>query len=132
MPSLNQLLIVDDNAALVAAYEPLLIEKGFDVLKAGSGEEAIALCAAHPDTIAVAIIDLKMPELDGPATIAALLQSSPQVKIIGVSGQVLSTYFSRLSDLGVRHFLPKPFLIDGLLEIIGEVVAPAECAAAVA
>jgi hypothetical protein len=38
-----------------------------------------------------------------------------------MSGQMLSPYFGRLADLGIRHFMPKPFCIADLLETIHDV-----------
>jgi DNA-binding NarL/FixJ family response regulator len=56
-----------------------------------------------------------MPGVDGPETIAALRERRPELKIIAMSGQGLVPYFSRLSDLGVRVFLAKPFSIEALI-----------------
>ena len=39
-------------------------------------------------------------------------------KVIAISGAMLVPYFVQLNDLGVRHFLPKPFFLDGLLDSI--------------
>jgi DNA-binding NtrC family response regulator len=119
------LLVIDDNKALGNAYELLLEEHGFHVMSASSGDEAIGLCERGPSNVSLAIVDLRMPGLDGPATIAALRGRTPELKVIAVSGQMLSPYFARLSDLGVRHFLPKPFGIDGLLEAIHDVLKAA-------
>ncbi len=115
------ILFVDDNVSLVAAVEPLLEGYGFRVLKACSGDEAMMVCDRATDRVAVAIVDLKMPGMDGPATINALKKQFPLLKVISISGNVLSPYFSRLVDLGVRHFLPKPFSIDDLVATIQDV-----------
>jgi len=114
----NSLLIVDDNAPLASACEFFLTECGFRVKKALSGSEALNLCAAGDDSPGLAIVDLNMPELDGPATIDALKKQRPGLKVIAISGAMLVPYFVQLNDLGVRHFLPKPFYLDGLLDSI--------------
>src|SRR5579862_3365916 len=111
-------LLVDDNSCLVDAYRLLLADLGFRVISASSGDEAVKLCACDANAAALAIVDLKMPGLDGPATIAALKTLTPQLKVISVSGQMLSPFFGRLADLGVRHFLSKPIGVDDLLETI--------------
>jgi len=118
MPTDPSLLIVDDNAPLVTACEHFLTECGFRVMKAFSGTEAVGLCAGQDEPPALAIVDLNMPELDGPATIDALKKQRPGLKVIAISGAMLVPYFVQLNDLGVRHFLPKPFFLDGLLDSI--------------
>ncbi len=113
---MNDILIVDDNESLRDAFELMLSEHGFRVITARSGRKAIESLAEAGNPPAVAIVDLRMPDLDGPATIEALRDQHPGLRVIAVSGQMLSPYFGRLAELGVRHFLPKPFLLEELLE----------------
>jgi DNA-binding NtrC family response regulator len=87
-------------------------------MKAFSGTEAVDLCAGEPEAPALAIVDLNMPDLDGPATIGALKRQRPGLKVMAISGAMLVPYFVQLNDLGVRHFLPKPFYLDGLLDSV--------------
>lgn len=110
----HSILFVDDNSDLASAFRLSLVERGFHVMTAGSCEEARELCATS-EGAALAIVDLKMPGADGPETIAALRECKPDMKIIAMSGQRLVPYFSRLSDLGVRVFLAKPFSVEALL-----------------
>lgn len=117
-------LIVDDNQTLGATYEQMLSEHGFRVITARTGEEAVARCTAGQCDVELAIVDLKLPGIDGPATIEALHCWRSDIKVIAVSGQTLSPYFSRLADEGVRHFISKPFTIGTLLQIIVEVLQP--------
>ncbi len=112
------ILFVDDNTSLTAVYQLSLGERGFEVKTARSGNDAIDLCDGA--TTPVAIVDLQMPGMDGIATIAALQERQPRMKAIAVSGHRVIPYFSRLSDLGVRHFLPKPFSLEELLGSIEE------------
>ncbi len=113
---MNDILIVDDNESLRDAFELMLSEHGFRVITARSGRKAIESLAEAGNPPRIAIVDLRMPDLDGPATIEALRDQHPGLRVIAVSGQMLSPYFGRLAELGVRHFLPKPFLLEELLE----------------
>jgi CheY-like chemotaxis protein len=110
----HAILFIDDNSALASAYQLSLGERGFHVLIASNGDEALDLCVQE-EGASLAIVDLKMPGMDGPQTIAALRQRRPGLKIIAMSGQPLVPYFSRLSDLGIRIFLSKPFSIEALI-----------------
>ena len=118
----SSILFIDDNLWLTDVLQQALTELGFRVVTAAGGDEALALCAQGEDA-RLAIVDLKMPGMDGPEVIAALRRRRPQLQVIAVSGQPLQPYFMRLSDLGVRVFLPKPFSIESLLGSIRELQA---------
>ena len=122
---MTTILIVDDNEGLRSAYELMFEGLGYKVLLASDGKEAINLGLDQMGVAPVAIVDLKMPGLDGPTTIAALKAQSPELKFISISAQMLGPYFGRLADLGVRHFVSKPFSISELMETIQEVQAAA-------
>jgi len=61
---LRKLLVIDDDAALVAAYRDLLLPYGFQVLTASDGQDAIPIVEQNPDILLV-ILDLAMPRMDG-------------------------------------------------------------------
>lgn len=110
----NAILFIDDNSDLANAYQLSLGERGFRVLTASNCDEALDICS-HSEDASLAIVDLKMPGVDGPGTIAALRECRPELKIIAMSAQRLVPYFGRLSELGVRVFLSKPFSIEALI-----------------
>ena len=118
----SPILFIDDNAALASAYQQSLGELGYRVLTAASGDEALEVCTREVEA-RLAIVDLKLPGMDGPQVIAALRERCPHLQVIVVSAQPLQPYFMRLSELGVRMFLPKPFSIDMLLASIREMEA---------
>lgn len=119
------ILIVDDNESFASTVSTLLTGEGFHVVTASSGNAALRLMNGHREKPALTIVDLRMPQLDGPATIEMLRQKNKASRVIAVSGQPLVPYFSRLSHLGVRHFLPKPFRFDELLDAIRDLNAVA-------
>ena len=61
---LRKLLVIDDDAKLLASYRDLLSPYGFEVLTAPDGQEAIPLVEQNPDILLV-ILDLAMPRMDG-------------------------------------------------------------------
>lgn len=123
MPNSSSLLIVDDNADFVSACEAFLTECGYRVVKALSGSNAVDFYAENHASVALAIVDLNMPGLDGPATIDALRKKKPSLKVMATSGAMLVPYFTRLNELGVLHFLPKPFRLEELLESVRAAMA---------
>jgi DNA-binding NtrC family response regulator len=118
----TSVLFVDDNDAFVSVCTICLEASGFDVSQAHSGREAIDQSVFRE--FAVAIVDLNMPDLDGTATIAALLDRRPSLRIIAISCGTLSPHFARLSALGVRHFISKPLKLDDLVGDIHDLLDP--------
>ena len=59
-----------------------------------------------------------MPVMDGPATINVLQRMNPGVKIIAASGVTNDGSAAKVSGMGVKHFLPKPFTVPALLTAV--------------
>jgi CheY-like chemotaxis protein len=101
----RRVLVVDDQRDMrEVARMGLELAGGWDVLTAASGREALAIARAeHPDAI---LLDVMMPDLDGPATVREL-QSDPDTQSIPV---ILLTAEERsVSHPGVAGTLAKPF-----------------------
>jgi CheY-like chemotaxis protein len=112
----KRLLIVDDNRAnlnfLVDALKPL----GFDIVQAGSGQEALEKASqTHPDLI---LLDLLMPGMDGIEVVRHIHRNEDlaQVKIIGVSTAAVDE--NRLAEFTATcdDFIGKPIRIEGLMK----------------
>jgi DNA-binding NtrC family response regulator len=120
MKQATQFLIVDDDMRCGRLLEHTLSKGGFVAEWISNGEEAISCCEQDLPQLTGAIIDLNMPGLDGPATIAAMRVRRPDLQVIAISGHSLLPYFSRLSELGVRDFLEKPVCSIQLLKVLNQ------------
>ncbi len=118
------ILVVDDEVAIRKITKTSLETYSYRVLTASDGIEAIALYAQHKADISLVLIDMMMPEMDGPTTIRTLQKIDPQVKIIGVSGLVSNDKLAKVATLGVKTFLAKPYTTQELLTTIDEFLNP--------
>jgi len=82
---------------------------GLDVLQAESGEEAVALYQQHRDATDVVLLEVQLPGLSGPQTLAALRGSDPAVRCVFMSGDLSDCSVDQLLGLGAAAFLDKPF-----------------------
>ncbi len=110
-----RILVVDDSK-LVHELARVALESvaGWDVRCADSGAEALRLVAAErPDAV---LLDVEMPEMDGPATLAALRSrpGSADMPILFLTGHDEPAERSRLAALAVDGVLSKPFEVDAL------------------
>lgn len=115
------ILVVDDEAAIRDISKMMLEKSGYRVLTARNGVEAVALYTQHGDEIAVVLLDLMMPSMDGPSTIRNLQKVNESVRIIATSGLAFNVMVAEASELGVTQFLPKPYTRRELLTIINGV-----------
>jgi CheY-like chemotaxis protein len=102
-------LVVDDNETVRVLLEVVLPRHGLEVLVAGGGKEALRIYEQHRDAISLVLLDLHMPEMDGPATLAALRQVNPRVRCCFMSRSADKGPAGDLLSLGASHVLPKPF-----------------------
>lgn len=116
------LLVVDDEAAIREVTRQTLEAAGYRVLLAADGAEAIAHYAGRGAEIAAVLTDMRMPVMDGPATIEVLRRLNPHVRIIAVSGAMDSGRPADATSAGVPHTLAKPFTGDALLRAIRRVL----------
>jgi two-component system cell cycle sensor histidine kinase/response regulator CckA len=113
------LLVVDDEPSIRNIARRTLQMFGYRVITANNGEEAIHAYRQQPNEIALVLIDMMMPIMDGPAAIEHLTQSNPDIKIIAASGL---TSASQVTHAAVRAFLPKPYSVRQLLQACHEVL----------
>jgi PAS domain S-box-containing protein len=111
-------LIIDDEASVLAITGKTLQAFGYRVLTAANGAIAIAIYARQMSEINVVLTDMMMPIMDGPATIHALMQINPQVKIIAASGLNTNDSVLKVAGIGLKHFLTKPYTAGTLLKTL--------------
>ena len=114
------ILVVDDEAHICQTIETILTTYNYQVLTAQEGGEAVKLYNQHQSEIAIVLMDLMMPTMDGSMAIRTLQQLNPQLKIIATSGLSSSQSISTLSN--VQAFLPKPYTSEVLLQTINEIL----------
>jgi len=91
---------------------------GYQVFTASNGADAVAVYAQHRNEIAVVLTDMAMPLMDGASTIQALKQINPKVRIIAASGLQGNSHSIKVSGLGVKRFLTKPYTAGVLLRTV--------------
>jgi signal transduction histidine kinase/ActR/RegA family two-component response regulator len=108
-------LLVDDDPMVLAMSAQMLSSGGWQVLEASNGREALATWASHREAIAMILMDVTMPGLDGPATLAALRAKGCEVPAVMVTGYDEVEIGGRCEGLGVGAVVHKPFTPAELL-----------------
>ena len=104
------ILIVEDEARLRAANREFLESKGYTILEASNGAEALSICETYPRQIHLALTDIVMPGMSGVELGKSLLATRPSIRVIYMSG-----YPDRTVGAGALAanavFLQKPFTL---------------------
>jgi two-component system, cell cycle sensor histidine kinase and response regulator CckA len=113
-------LVVDDEAVLRTFLARALERAGYAVVLADDGSTAIDLLMTQGERIALALVDLAMPELSGTDIVEALHNIRPDLPILLMSGSPLYELERRVERLPVVGLLPKPFAVADLLRAVRE------------
>ncbi|HEY2325476.1 MAG TPA: ATP-binding protein, partial [Thermoanaerobaculia bacterium] len=116
----ERLLVIDDEAEIVAGLEVQLTEAGYAVQTAQSGPEALQIFGEGHDLV---VMDLGMPEMGAVELIDGLRTLRPDVRILAMTGYVDPDVHAAVRNAGVRQILQKPFtdgeLVDAIAAVLG-------------
>ena len=114
-------LLVEDDRAVRGALLRVLEERGYDVLAAGSLDEAIALVRAHERTVELIVCDVVMPGASGPEAVEKLVEEAPSARVLLMSGYTDHALLGSDVVEG-QGFLQKPFAPDVFSRKVREVL----------
>jgi len=118
----GRILLVEDEEGLRALNARGLVSRGYTVLEAGNGVEAIEVLEKQ-GAVDLVVSDVVMPEMDGPTLLKELRRRDPKVKIIFVSGYAEEAFSKNLADQEQYAFLAKPFTLKQLVAAVKEAMA---------
>jgi two-component system, cell cycle sensor histidine kinase and response regulator CckA len=118
------ILLVEDEEGLRQLNARGLASRGYTVLEAGNGIEAIEVLERSDGQVDLVVSDVVMPEMDGPTLLRELRRRNPTLKIIFVSGYAEEAFQKHLPAEGEQFaFLAKPFTLKQLVNAVKETLA---------
>ena len=123
-------LLVEDETPVRIFAARALRNKGYEVLEADSGENALEVFAEHTGAIDIIISDVMMPGINGPKMIEALLSGHADrmkdTKVVFISGYAEDAFVDTYGQDRTFNFLPKPFTLKQLASKVKEVLDQAD------
>ena len=113
-----RILLVDDDEAILSAGKFSLEQKGFTVVTASNGRQALQLVHEDVKAYDLIITDLTMPEMTGMQLAQEIRALSDDVFIILTSGNLDPELRREFDALGFNGFVGKPWTVDELLEVV--------------
>ncbi len=111
-------LLVEDEEAVRSFASRALATRGYKVLEAGSGVEALEVMERVEGKIDLVLSDVVMPEMDGPTLLRHLREKNPAIRIVFMSGYAEEAFRKNLGPDENFMFLPKPFTLKKLAETV--------------
>ncbi|MCB1527610.1 MAG: response regulator [Hyphomicrobiaceae bacterium] len=114
----GRVLLVEDEDGVRSFAVRALRSRGFEVLEASNGAEALELIESNETPLDIVVSDVVMPEVDGPTLLKTLRKTHPDLKFVFMSGYPNDAFRAGLDAEEKFGFLPKPF---SLAELVGKV-----------
>ncbi len=123
LPAGPRVLVVEDEFLIRLTLSEVLLDEGYQVLEAETGEEALRLVAGHPD-LAVMLTDIQLPGvLDGRALVRRVRETMPGLPVIFMSGRPDSIGKPEPGSREVH--IAKPYLPSEICAAVQKMLQPA-------
>jgi len=119
----DTILLVEDEDAVRSFAARALRMRGYEVLEASGGEEALDIVRSRRETIHLLITDVVMPNMDGPTLVREVKRLRPDMAVIFMSGYAEEAFRRHDEKAEELHFLPKPFGLKQLAAKVKDVLA---------
>ena len=121
----DTILLVEDEEAVRSFAARALKMRGYSVIEASGGEEALEIVKSAKAPIHLLITDVVMPNMDGPTLVRAVKRIKPEMAVIFMSGYAEEAFRRNDEKAEDLHFLPKPFGLKQLAAKVKEVLSGA-------
>lgn len=115
-----KILVVDDYPQARSMYEEFLESKGFSVITASTGEEALSFLKGG--SFDLVILDYRLPDMDGVQVLRILRKNSKEIPVIMITSNNLKDTIEQAVTEGISSYLLKPVQMNLLLERIQQAV----------
>ncbi|MDY6853218.1 MAG: PAS domain S-box protein [Thermodesulfobacteriota bacterium] len=115
-------LVIEDEEVVMEVTREMLEELGHSVLEARTGNEAIDIVLNFESDIDLALLDIKLPDMDGGEIYPFIKEARPKMKVLVCSGYALNGPIEEILASGAQGFIQKPFSFATLREKLKEVL----------
>ena len=115
------ILMIEDEDVVIEVIHAMLEMLGYRVMVAKTGKDAIHIAETFDGQIDLALLDIKLPDIDGRNLYPLIMKARSNLKVIVFSGYSIDGPAREILDAGAQDFIQKPFSIATLSEKLKEV-----------
>ena len=115
------ILMIEDEDVVIEVTQAMLEMLGYRVMVAKTGKDAIHIAETFDGQIDLALLDIKLPDIDGRNLYPLIIKARSNLKVIVWSGYSIDGPAREILDAGAQDFIQKPFSIATLSEKLKEV-----------
>ncbi len=119
------ILVVDDEPLIRWALKEHLLQAGFEVKEAETGKAALANFGPDHDGIAAAVLDYRLPDMNGVEILKEIKKFDPGCQVILMSAHGTADVIEEARKKGAFHFAPKPFDYLSMVELVRKALGKA-------
>ena len=116
------ILMIEDEEMVIEVTQAMLEWLGYRVMVAKTGKDAIHITETFDGRIDLALLDIKLPDMEGGKVYPLIMQARPDLKVIVFSGYAIDGPARKILDAGAQDFIQKPFSLATLSEKLKEVL----------
>ena len=116
------ILMIEDEDVVIEVTQAMLEMLGYLVMVAKTGKDAIHIAETFDGQIDLALLDIKLPDMEGGKVYPLIMEARPNLKVIVFSGYSIDGPARKILDAGAQDFIQKPFSIATLSEKLKEVL----------
>jgi len=116
------ILIIEDEETVIEVTQAMLERFGYRVMAARTGKEAVGIAKTFDGRIDLALLDIKLPDMEGGKVYPLIMEARPDLKVIVCSGYSIEGPAREIVDAGAQGFLQKPFSVIALSEKVKAVL----------
>jgi nitrogen regulation protein NR(I) len=117
---LSRILIIDDDDQLRKSFHKLLLQEGYSIDSAASGEAGITMIRQHPPDLV--ILDMRLPGMNGFETFKVIHEIEPKLPVIIMTAYGTTETAIEATKMGAFDYILKPFDIPDMLTVIGQAI----------
>ena len=110
------ILLIEDDETALDVTRVILEKRGYSVLVARTGNEAIQIAEAFSGDIDLAILDISLPDMDAKSVYTRIMQAKADMKVLLSSGYTIDDLDQEILSAGAQGFIGKPFTAAQLSE----------------
>ena len=116
------ILMIEDEDVVIEVTQAMLEMLGYRVMVAKTGKDATHIAETFDGQIDLALLDIKLPDMEGGKVYPLIMEARPNLKVIVFSGYSIDGPARKILDAGAQDFIQKPFSLATLSEKLKEVL----------